>query len=84
MPVLAVDLRIAIQIDVEVEEVDNHTLHGIDHCLTVEVVRGYGETVPDVVEIEGADLLLFRVKAHYRIFEQGEVTPCAVIALWCG
>ena len=46
----------------EVEEIDNHALDCIDHGITVEVVSCQSQTPFDIVKVECAHFLLFRVK----------------------
>jgi len=75
------DLVVAVKFDVEVEEVDNHALYGVDHRLAVEVVVREREPPLDVVEVEGAHLLLLSVEPHNGVVEQGQMTFHAVVAL---
>ena len=67
----------------EVEEVDNHALDGVDHRLAVEVVVREFQPLLDVVEIEGAHLLLLGGEPHDGVVEQGQVSLHAVVALRC-
>ena len=76
------DLVVAVEFNVEVEEVDNHALDGVDHRLAVEVVVREREPPLDVVEVEGAHLLLLGVEPHDGIVEQGQMTFHAIVALW--
>ena len=76
------DLVVAVKFDVEVEEVDNHALYGVDHRLAVEVVVRERQPSLDVVEVEGAHLLLLGVEPHDGVVEQSQVTFHAVVALW--
>ena len=54
----------------EVEEIEYHALHSVDHCFAEEMVVGLGQTADDVLKVDGADFLLLRGKSHYRIFEE--------------
>ena len=67
----------------EVEEVDNHALDGVDHRLAVEVVVREFQPLLDVVEIERAHLLLLWGEPHDGVVEQGHVPLHAVVALRC-
>ena len=67
----------------EVEEVDNHALDGVDHRLAVEVVVREFQPLLDVVEIERAHLLLLWGEPHDGVVEQGQVSLHAVVALRC-
>ena len=46
----------------EVEEIDNHALDGIDHSIAVEVVSCQSQTSFYVVKVKCTHLLLFRIK----------------------
>ncbi len=84
--ILAADLHLpkvtalaAGQLDVEVEEVDDHALHGVDHRVAVEVVGVDGQAAAQVVEVEGADLLLLVAEVHHGVLEEGQVSAGAVV-----
>ena len=75
------DLVVAVEFNVEVEEVDNHALDGVDHRLAVEVVVREGQPLLDVVEVERAHLLLLGGEPHDGVVEQGQMPLHAVVAL---
>lgn len=65
----------------KIEEVDNHSLYSIDHCIAMELMRAEGKTATDVIKIKNACLLHFRRKVYEGIIEQCQTTTSAVIAL---
>ena len=79
--VLRSDLVVAVKIHMEIEEVDNHTLYGINHRLTMEVVVCERQPLLDVVEVECAHLLLLGGEPHDGVVEQGQMPLHAVVAL---
>jgi len=76
-------LAAAVKLHVEVEEVDDHALDGVNHGLAVEVMAGEGMPPLDVVEVEHAHLLLLGVEAHDGVDEQRQMSLRAIIALRC-
>ena len=68
----------------EVEEIDNHALDGIDHGIPMKVVSCQCQAPFDIVEVECTDLLLFFRQAHNRIVEQCHRPLHTIITMWCG
>ena len=67
----------------EVEEIDNHALDGIDHGITMEVVSRQCQAPFDIVEVECTDLLLFWGKVYDWIVKQCQRPFHAIIAVRC-
>ena len=68
----------------EVEEINNHALDGIDHGITMKVVSCQSQAPLDIVEVECTDLLLFFRQTHNRIVEQSHRPFHAIITMWGG
>ena len=70
---LIVDLR------VEIKEINDHALHGIERQIQVEPVRDLGATCAHVLHILFAALLLPRIEVHDRIVEEHHVSARTVV-----
>ena len=75
------DVPLAVEFHVEVKEVDDHTLHGVEHRVAVEIVLRQGQAAAYVVEVQRADLLLLCGEVHHRVLEQRQVAAHTVVAL---
>lgn len=65
----------------EIEEVDDHGLHGIEQGVAMKLVVADGETATDIVEVQCAHLLLHSIEMHYGIVKEGYASARAVVAL---
>ena len=64
----------------EVKEVYDHALYGVDHSQSVEMVVRHCQTAFDVVKVKAADILLLRVETDDRIVEQGQMPLHPIVA----
>jgi len=65
----------------EVEEVDNHALHGISQGIVTEPVGRIGQSPLDGLEVQLAYLLLLRLQPHDGVLEECQMAPHAVVRL---
>lgn len=65
----------------EVEEVEDGRLHGVDEELVVEGVAGLRQAVFYPAEVAFAHEALVGVEAHYGVAEKGELPFHAVVSL---
>lgn len=73
----------AIERGMEIKEVDNNRLNGIDHCVAMKLVSRQSKTTADIIEVESAHLLHFRRKVHNRIVKQGQSSTRTIVAMRC-
>ena len=78
---LGTDLVCRIQLGMEVEEVDNHTLHGIHQRIVAEMMIGLLQPSLHGIEIQPAYLLLLGLQLHDGVLKQKELAAHAVVAL---
>ena len=79
--VLRGDVALAVNAGVEIEEIENGRLHGVDERLAVKAVFRIGDALFEQVEIAAADDLLLRRKVHHGIEKQCQRAFHAVVAL---
>ncbi|CCY37621.1 putative uncharacterized protein [Tannerella sp. CAG:118] len=79
--ILRRNITIPINAGVEVKEVENRRLHGVDKRFPVKAVLRVPDTLLQQVEIAAADNLLLRCKVHDRIEEKGQRPLHPIIAL---
>ena len=73
-----------VQLGMEVEEVDNHTLYGIHQCIVAEMMVGLLQPSLHGLEILAAYLLLIGLQLHDGVLKQKELSAHAIVALGCG
>ena len=79
--VLRGDVALAVQGSMEIEEIENGRLHGIDERFPIETVLRIGDACFQQFEIPAADDLLLRREVHHGVEEQGQRPFHAVVAL---
>ena len=70
-----------IQLGMEVEEIDDHTLHGIHQRIVAEMMIGLLQPSFHGLEIQSAYLLLLGRQLHDGVLKQKELAAHAVVAL---
>ena len=80
--VLRGDVALAVQSGMEIEEIENGRLHGIDERFPIKAVLRIGDARFQQLEVSAADDLLFRREVHYGIEKQRQRPFHAVVALW--
>ena len=70
---------LVVNLSMEVKEIDNHALHGIEGQVQVEAVSCFGAACADVLHILQAALLLARVEVHDGVVEEHHVPARAVV-----
>lgn len=71
----------AVEVRVEIKEIEDEHLHGGDEHVAAEVVSSVGKALLHHAEIAPAHLLLLRREAHHGVEEEGELPFRAVVAL---
>ena len=79
--VLRGDVALAVNAGVEIEEIENGRLHGVDERLAVKAVFRIGDASFEQVEIAAADDLLLGREVHHGVEKQRQRTFHAVVAL---
>ena len=82
--ILRRDAVCAVELGMEVEEVQNHALYGILHGIAVETMGCLLQSALDVVEVQGTNLLLVGCQAHNGILEKRQMTTHSIVCLWSG
>ena len=54
----------------EIKEINNHALHCINHRITVKMVLLHSQSMPNVIEIEGTNMLLFFIEVYHWVVEE--------------
>jgi len=68
----------------KVEEINNHTLYGIDQGIMTETVIDFRQTPFHSFKIPATHLLLTRKQFHDGVLEESEMPLHSVVALWSG
>ncbi len=71
----------AVELGMEIKEIQYHRLHGIDEHLTVEMVLRRGKAAADGLEVLRTLPLLSLVQPHDGVVEQSQVALHAVVRL---
>lgn len=74
---------LAVEDQMEVEEVEDGRLDGVDEELSPEGVGGLAEAVFDPTEVALADEALVRVEIHHGVEEERQLSLDAVVGLGC-
>ena len=79
--VLRGDVALAVNAGVEIEEIENGRLHGVDERFVVKAVFRIGDALFEQVEIAAADDLLLGREVHHGVEKQRQRAFHAVVAL---
>lgn len=68
--VLGADFVGAVELSMEVKEVDNHAFHGVSECVVPEEVAYLRYSSLDCLKVVLADCLLFGREWYYGVLEE--------------